>query len=63
MTRNTWTDCPYYRQENCKCTLTGKGCLCEEGQQAHCVRRLWALEYQAKHNGQPPPLNGPNIES
>lgn len=30
------------------CTLTGRMCLCETDWQ-HCVRREYALGYQAKH--------------
>jgi hypothetical protein len=31
-----------------KCALTGRVCLCESEWQ-HCVRREYALAYQAKH--------------
>jgi hypothetical protein len=52
--------CPYYLRDSYKCTLTGKSCLCEEPLQGHCLRKIWALKYQANCTGQPLPVNPPN---
>jgi hypothetical protein len=39
------------------CTLTGHACLCETDWQ-HCTRRVYALEYVAKHPKAPRQFEG-----
>jgi hypothetical protein len=42
-----WIQCEF--TIGAKCTLTGKGCLCEEDFK-ECTRRRYALDYETRHH-------------